>query len=215
MALAFAIACALGVLATVWGEVRDLRMVKVVCKPLASLAFIGFGLTLGLATGSPATVLALVLSAVGDVALLSSERRWFLAGLGAFLLAHVAYVVAFVQLGTADAWFGAAAVGAGLFAWFVWGWLGPHVGSMARPVQAYVLVICTMGATAAGVAGVEGPGRSALLVGALVFVASDLCVARQRFIQPEPLNRVIGLPLYYGAQLLIAWSVAEVAGSLA
>jgi len=37
-----------------------------------------------------------VLSAVGDVALLWDSNRAFMVGLGAFLLAHIAYVIAFL-----------------------------------------------------------------------------------------------------------------------
>ena len=38
----------------------------------------------------------IVLSAVGDVALLWDSNRAFIVGLAAFLLAHVAYVIAFL-----------------------------------------------------------------------------------------------------------------------
>ena len=34
----------------------------------------------------------------------------------------------------------------------------------------------------------------------------DLFVARQRFVAEAFINRLIGLPLYYAGQLLIAWS---------
>jgi hypothetical protein len=41
-------------------------------------------------------------------------------------------------------------------------------------------------------------------VGALAFTASDVSVARDRFVKHEFVNRAWGLPLYFGAQLLIA-----------
>jgi hypothetical protein len=50
-------------------------------------------------------------------------------------------------------------------------------------------------------------GRLLALVGALGFYLSDVFVARNRFIKPEYLNRFIGLPLYYGGQFLLAFSV--------
>ena len=45
---------------------------------------------------------------------------------------------------------------------------------------------------------------SALAVGALAFTASDVSVARDRFVKHEFVNRAWGLPLYFGAQLLLA-----------
>ena len=54
------------------------------------------------AADSPAgwwLLVALVLSLAGDVALLSDSRARFVLGLGSFLLAHLAFVVAFVHVG--------------------------------------------------------------------------------------------------------------------
>ena len=47
-----------------------------------------------------------------------------------------------------------------------------------------------------------------LLAGAFAFYVSDLAVARERFVSSSFLNRAWGLPLYYGAQILLAASVA-------
>ena len=47
-------------------------------------------------------------------------------------------------------------------------------------------------------------GTARLLVAALLFYASDLCVARERFVEHAPVNRYVGLPLYYAGQLLFA-----------
>ena len=46
--------------------------------------------------------------------------------------------------------------------------------------------------------------------GDLAFYLSDLGVARQRFVSPGLINRFVGLPLYYGAQLLFAFSTGMV-----
>jgi uncharacterized membrane protein YhhN len=50
-------------------------------------------------------------------------------------------------------------------------------------------------------------GQWLIAVGALLFAASDLSVARQAFIAPAWLNLAWGLPAYYAAQMLLAWSV--------
>lgn len=42
------------------------------------------------------------------------------------------------------------------------------------------------------------------ILGALMFFFSDLFVARQHFVHKTVLNKWIGLPLYYIAQLLLA-----------
>ena len=46
-----------------------------------------------------------------------------------------------------------------------------------------------------------------IAVGAIAFTISDLFVARERFVQTGFANGAIGLPLYFGSQLLLAYSV--------
>jgi len=46
--------------------------------------------------------------------------------------------------------------------------------------------------------------RVLLLTGALMFLVSDLAVARDRFVAQGFINRLWGLPLYYAAQLVLA-----------
>ena len=58
------------------------------------------------------------------------------------------------------------------------------------------------------------PGRSSaalLAVGATLFYFSDLAVARQRFVVKSFWNKAWGLPLYFGGQVLIAWSAVTFA----
>ena len=77
---------------------------------------------------------------------------------------------------------------------------------MRVPVLAYVAVISTMVLLAAGTLGGADSHR-AILSGALAFYVSDLAVARQRFVARTFWNKVWGLPLYYGAQLILASTV--------
>ena len=53
--------------------------------------------------------------------------------------------------------------------------------------------------------------QALILGGAVAFYLSDLFVARDRFVSEGITNRVIGLPLYYGGQYLLAFSVGFVA----
>ena len=89
-------------------------------------------------------------------------------------------------------------------------WMWRHLGSMRIPVIAYVAVITTMviGALVCDWGARNAPlARHVALAGAILFFASDLSVARDRFVAPGFVNRAWGLPAYYAAQLLFAWSV--------
>jgi phage shock protein PspC (stress-responsive transcriptional regulator) len=56
------------------------------------------------------------------------------------------------------------------------------------------------------------PADPAIFAGAALFYASDLTVARDRFVASGFANGAIGLPLYFAAQLVIAHTVASAAG---
>jgi uncharacterized membrane protein YhhN len=130
-----------------------------------------------------------------------------LAGLVSFLLGHVAFAVAFVSVPFAAGTAAAAALAVVPAAVFALIWLRPHVsGGMRGAVVAYVAVISLMVLCAAGAA--AGTGRPAIAVGAVCFFLSDLAVARERFVASTAWNRAWGLPLYYGAQLILASTVA-------
>lgn len=190
-------------------EARSHKALKWVAKPVASLGFVGAAVAAGaLATPYGVAVLgALLLSTLGDVLLIPEGAKGaFLGGLGAFLLAHVAFAVAFWVRGVDVLGIGAALPVLGVFAALVGRWLVPHVKpSMKGPVVAYILAIAAMVTLAAGAVAAGAPA----LIGAaaVTFLVSDLFVARQRFVTPGLVNRVFGLPLYYGAQLAFAWTV--------
>jgi uncharacterized membrane protein YhhN len=157
-------------------------------KPLASAAFIVAGLH-----APPWIVAGLVLGAIGDVALLL--ERGFLPGLVAFLLGHLAYVVAFPPY---DAWLVPPAIAGAL----ALAWLWPYLGRLRIAVIAYVAAIVAM------VGGALATDNRLLWVGSIAFFASDLSVARDRFVEKSWTNRLWGLPAYYAGQLLIAWATS-------
>ena len=70
--------------------------------------------------------------------------------------------------------------------------------------MAYAVAITAMGVWAVATAVADWDWR--LPVGAGLFIVSDVAVARQTFVQPGFVNRLWGLPLYYGGQLLLAWA---------
>ncbi len=193
---------------TLLGAYReDIRLAP--AKVLASLGFVALAVQQGaLSTDFGVAILVgLALSLVGDGLLIGTAPKWFLSGLGVFLAAHVAYIIAFVVAGVDwnAALLGAVFVGLPAL-WFVGRpILRAAPQPMRGPVAFYVATIATMLVLAIGAA---WHGSHAILaVAALLFAASDVFVARDQFIQPRFLNRAIGLPLYYGAQVLLAFSV--------
>lgn len=182
---------------------------RALAKLGASSAFVGVALAAGALQWRHGQwmLAALMLGWIGDACLLSRRNGAFLAGLGAFLLSHAVYAAAFVAAGVAvGAMPAALAVAVGVGAVLL-RWLMPHVPAGFRaPVVTYVVVILAM--CLAAVAHALASGRGAVLAGALLFAVSDVAVARERFVAPSPFNRRWGLPTYYAAQLLLAWSAA-------
>ena len=115
--------------------------------------------------------IGLGLSWLGDLGLMPSGEAWFLAGLGAFLLAQLTYAVAFWPyrsrsvvtrpLATAPYVLGLVVLLAAL-----WG----ELGEMRLPVIAYALAIITMAILATGLG-------STVAIGAILFVVSDTLIA--------------------------------------
>ena len=211
--LPFAIVTAVAVAVLLVAQARGWETVAGLAKGIASSAFIAAALA-SRATASPygrVLLVAFSLSWLGDLLLISRERRAFLAGLGAFLAAHVAFVVAFALRGVDWKALALAAVPLALFTFVISRWLLPHVdGSMRVPVIAYMTALCTMVAFAAGAAW-GGAQWKPLAIAAVAFLLSDLSVARDQFVAPGIWNQVWGLPLYYAAQLAFAWSAAAAA----
>ena len=150
---------------------------------------------------------ALALGWLGDAALLSRRRGAFLAGLGVFLIAHLCFAVAFCTGAFSVGAFVVSLAPALVVGIVVARWLWPHLGAAYRgPVSAYLVAILLMCAAAAGYS--AATGRWQVLLGAVMFAASDVAVARDRFVVRSFRNRAWGLPAYYLAQLILAWSVA-------
>jgi len=209
MGQVWAAAVVVAVVVLLWAERTKNGPVRVISKTIGSTCFLGAALAWGATTSLYGHLLfiAMALCWLGDVLLLSRKDKVFLGGLFAFLLGHVGYGVAFVRLGIdpVGAAFGAAAVL--ILLPLVARWLLPHVkGSMKGPVIAYMVVISAMVALAVGCT--LATGRPVFLIAAVLFFISDLAVARDRFVQPGYPNKRWGLPLYYGAQVLFAWTAA-------
>jgi uncharacterized membrane protein YhhN len=156
-------------------------------------------------------LVGLALCWLGDALLIPrGQGAPFQLGIGAFLLGHVAYAVAFAGLGIDGFALAAVAVALVIGVTRVLQWLGPHVPQDFRlPVRLYIVVISAM--VALSVAAVVAGHPLVIALGAVGFAASDISVARDRFVAPGFINGAWGLPLYFGSQLLLAFSISQVA----
>ncbi len=203
--------CGASVVGLVLAEYRSWPLiVKVIAKMTASTCFVVLALAMGAgqSTYGQWMLAGLILSWCGDAFLLGRSRRIFTAGLAAFLFAHLCFASGFA----AGHWDASAAtmalLPAALFGAVILRWLGPHLPRAERvPVFSYIFVILAMCASAAGL--VSATGVVLPLWGALLFAASDIAVARDRFVAPGWINRAWGLPLYFLAQCLLAISAAN------
>jgi uncharacterized membrane protein YhhN len=191
-------------------EWRGLRAGIWLFKPLASLAFVGYAWALGINPGPDRWMLAaLCACALGDVLLIPRDERAFQAGVATFGAAHAFYAVAFYQRGMYAPATAISVVVLAVLAVQVYRWLAPGVPPQLKPaVLGYCTVITAMVAVSFGTTVAIQNWHIAL--GALMFFASDLSVARDRFLAPGFANRAWGLPLYYVAQLVLAGTVADV-----
>jgi len=186
-------------------RVRD-REAEVVFKTAASLLFVVLGAIAWSGDNPVATwiLVGLALCALGDVLLIWD--RTFDIGLISFLLGHIAYIAAFAAAVNVPEWSRWMLLPIALASSAALAWLWPHLGRRRPSVSAYVVVITIMVWAALAVASTGVLGWM-IATGAVLFYLSDLTVARDRFVQSDFLNRAIGLPMYYAAQILIALSV--------
>jgi uncharacterized membrane protein YhhN len=130
-------------------------------------------------------IIALLFSWIGDIMLLFQELKpiYFMLGLVSFLLAHITYIVVFnrssqsfkPKIFTYSTGFLLALYGI-LLLLLMWAGLG----DMKIPVIIYTIIIMTMGITALFR---RANGASLVLIGAMLFIASDSLLALNKFYQ--------------------------------
>ena len=164
------------------------------------------------------TLVAQGLSWGGDVALLGSGEPAFLAGLGSFFGAHVAYVGAFASAGrpVADhthtsgvkAALGVAATLGPLMGWAA----GRRAPELRAPVAAYATILSAMYATSTRLsADVPEPARQTVVAGTTLFLLSDATIGARKFLvrEPRPWSDGVVMATYTLGQGLIALGVAR------
>jgi uncharacterized membrane protein YhhN len=150
---------------------------------------------------------ALVLSLAGDVFLML-PRDLFVAGLGSFLLGHIAYIGGFLlEPRTAAPTLIAVAVvlvaAATLGRRIITAARASDAPAIAGPVALYMAVISMMVVLAAGTAEIFAAA------GAAIFFASDAMIAWDRFVQPFRWARPLIMATYHAAQALLVLSLTR------
>mgnify|MGYP002619701122 CR=1 FL=1 len=180
-----------------------------IAKCVASVGFLWLAYSAGAfqSTFGICMFTGLFFSFWGDAFLIGSGQNFFLAGLISFFLAHVAYGIAFAVYSFNPLVTIGAIIVMIPHTIAIYKWLSPHVEQeLFGPVVAYMVVITLMVALAAATWG--RPAAFFIVIGAVLFYISDLFVARGRFVESGMINGLIGLPIYYGAQLILAYSIS-------
>ncbi|MDG9856576.1 MULTISPECIES: lysoplasmalogenase [Pseudomonas] len=188
----------------------DLPALRMLCKPLPVLAMLFWIL------GTPAdgyrrwVTVGLVLSMLGDI-LLEWPINAFVPGLAAFLLAHLAYLAAYLGDTRRLAPLGlliAGGVGGALFALLYSRGLGP----LLLPIALYSLTISAMlwrAIARLGVPSIASASRVFAALGALLFVSSDSMIGINRFVAAFDGSSYAIMLTYWLGQLGIAASVTS------
>ena len=182
---------------------RHIAWLQAITKPLATaLLFV--------IVGRPHTRLAgwvdagIAFSIVGDVALLSLTDGAFMVGLGAFLLAHIAYVIGFLGVASWAPSVAVVAVLTGILSVMVLRAIWPNTTGKHPAVIAYGVAITAMVTAAFGTVAGGLPGGAYAAAGSLLFYASDSSLALNRFRRQIPHAPFLTLGLYWLGQIGIA-----------
>ncbi|MCP2030811.1 putative membrane protein YhhN [Okibacterium sp. HSC-33S16] len=146
---------------------------------------------------------ALIFSTIGDVALLGDGNGPFIAGLSAFLVAHLVYIAAFARaaIRSRPQWWSLIFV-----AWFgvLMGVLVPHLDALLLPVIGYGVVIATMAIVATRCS-------PRVISGAILFLMSDSILAVNKFVETIELPEAgfLIMVTYIAGQALIAWGLQD------
>ena len=199
---------ALAAVTAILADVRRRHPLFYVAKPLATVLILA-GVASAVIGGSVYgrwIAGAGLLCLLGDLLLMGEGPRAFVAGLTAFLIAHLLFVVAFRSDGVyaPPTWSLAVAtsgiIAAGAFA--------RRAGRLHLAVATYAAALLAMFVCAAARdATWNTPATRAALAGAALFAVSDGVLAWRRFVRPFAGGQALTLATYYTALWLIVRSV--------
>lgn len=152
---------------------------------------------------------ALFFSFWGDVFLLD-KANFFVFGLASFLVAHVVYIkitTSFLYKDSAVRILTSAIPFVLLFVGLL-GLIYNNLGDMLLPVIVYGVAISTFGTAALlNYRQQKTTANTWLLLGAILFIASDSLIALNNFYMPKPLFNIAIIVLYIVSQYLIVKAI--------
>jgi uncharacterized membrane protein YhhN len=167
--------------------------------PAIALAVLAL-ITVSRATGKLLFV-SLLFCAAGDVALELEAGRYFVIGLGLFLIAQIMLIVTFSRDFKMQKSRIPIIVVLAIYVLAIAFIMTPSLGEMAIPVYFYMVVITLMGIFAA----LRGAKNKFTLYGAASFIVSDSILAINKFMMPVPAADYIVMTTYYLALFLIVY----------
>ncbi|XP_012555911.1 lysoplasmalogenase TMEM86A isoform X1 [Hydra vulgaris] len=193
-------------------ETPSLFAAALKCLPICCL--MGFVISQGLSLQKEhfyrqRIFIGLLFSCFGDALLIWGET-YFLQAMGAFAIAHLAYISAFgfssYRWLKGIPFFGMVLISLYLFY--------PRLQGLLLPcVCVYVWLICSMGWRAFAAIDILGNVWSWTslcgVLGATFFMLSDFIIGFDKFVAPVPISRLLIMSSYYIAQLFMAMSAVN------
>ncbi len=138
-------------------------------------------------------------SDLGDILLELDRSAYFVFGLAAFLIAHIFYITVFIRKPVLKKPRSIIVLVIIVYGLVIGSILIPNLGSMMIPVVAYLIVILTMGISAA----LGSHNHFLIIAGACLFIASDSIIAVNKFLMPVLFSSLWIMTIYYSAQFCI------------
>ncbi|MEM1326233.1 MAG: lysoplasmalogenase [Bacteroidota bacterium] len=189
----------------------------IISKPLLMTSLVGFFWRERKGVGCEIWLLiGLVFSFLGDCFLLGNSQLFFLFGLGSFLVTQFFYTIAFRRQIRQHSALSIAPLLLSVLPFLIY-----YVGVLSLlwatlpsdfrlPIVIYSTVITAM--AIAGTYLAIQTKNWLLIVGAILFVISDSCIAIDKFTEIKlPVVRLLIMGTYIGAQLAIVWSQVRIA----
>ncbi|MCS6981088.1 MAG: lysoplasmalogenase [Flavobacteriales bacterium] len=201
----------------IWGGEGGQKLLHYSSKPLLMPLLLGWYALIPNAFKKPRLFFSLGFTCgwLGDIFLMDTTGKYFLAGLASFLVGHLLYIAGFRyyiggrSMGLLPKY---TSLGVGLvFYVSVAAFLAPSFQSPPRnalllPVLLYSLIICVMGWYAWYAWRLIGGLMVWAFLGAVLFLLSDFFIALHHYVLPKglPLSDLFILSLYGTGQFLIA-----------
>lgn len=183
-------------------------------KPfLMSLLIFYYAFSIPLAQYDWLLILALIFGWLGDISLMiGREGKWFMLGLGSFLIGHIFYILSFL-LSISDItqfplWGFIYFIPTILTALIFLSMIKGKMGDLQKPTVIYILIITIMSiSTTLRLADVQGTSFYLVWIGSILFMIADGIIALDKFHKEIPHSRVYVMIPYGLGQFLIVQGI--------